>query len=275
MLPSPRHSLLLLGLLAAPVTFAQEPASEEAQPPPAEEPSTESKEPSRAERNLNSLDRFFPLTESASTPPTDLRAETTGSAAGGNDAVSGLGVTQQVEVVLLRGLSLRAGAELRTDAEGFTPMAQAKYQFLNQKQHGFNLSAGGRYKQLGFQSESEGGEAELFVSAGKRWGHLIGTANAVVGAELSRPEGDVETHIGVGYLVTEQFVVGLNTRYKQEFETGEKLAGNSGREFELISGGMAGYTWGPVETSLLAGWYLPRATMSTGPVAMLRIGLNI
>jgi hypothetical protein len=175
--------------------------------------------------------------------------------------------------VLLCGLALRAGAELRTDTDSFTPMAQAKYQFLDQKRHGFNLSAGGRYKQLGFQSE--GGEAELFVAAGKRWGHFIGTANVVVGAEVSRPEGDVETHIGAAYLVTEQFVVGLNTRYKQEFETGEKLAGNSGREFELISGGVAGYTWGPVETSLLAGWYLPRATMSTGPIAMLRLGINI
>ena len=96
-----------------------------------------------------------------------------------------------------------------------------------------------------------------------------------MGAELSRPEGDVETHIGLAYLVTEQFVVGFNTRYKQEFETGEKIGGNAGRVFELISGGMAGYTWGPVETSLLAGWYLPRATMSTGPLAMLRIGINI
>jgi len=55
------------------------------------------------------------------------------------------------------------------------------------------------------------------------------------------------THLGVAWLVTEQFVVGLDARYKQE---------------------------GPVEASLLAGGYLPRTTMSTGPIAMLRVGLN-
>jgi hypothetical protein len=219
------------------------------------------------------MDRFFPLSESASTPPADIRAETNGSAAGGGEDAKGLGVSQSVEVLLTRGLSLRAGADLNTSQPGFTPMGQIKLQLLNQKEHGLNLSAGGRYKQTGFQSDR--GEAEVFLAAGRRWGHLMGTANAVVGVEPSRNEGDMEAHVGVAYLVTERFVVGANTRLQQEFETGAKLVSNAGREFELTSGAMAGYSLGPVDASLLAGWYLPRATTQTGPIAMLRIGLNL
>lgn len=270
MITAPRSSLLAVGLLLAPAAFAQDEAPEAPEAP--ESPATAAL-PTSADRQLESMDRFFPLSESASTPPADIRAETNGSANGGGEGTQGLGVSQSVEVVLLKGLSLRAGADLHTNQSGFTPVGQVKYQFLNQKQHGLNLSAGGRYKQTGFQSDR--GEVEVFAAVGKRWGHLLGTANAVVGVEPSRNEGDAEAHVGVAYLLTERFVVGANTRYQQEFETGAKLAGHSGREFELTSGAMAGYSLGPVDASLLAGWYLPRATMETGPIAMLRIGVNL
>jgi hypothetical protein len=222
------------------------------------------------EERLDTMDRFFPLTESAATPPTDVRAETTGQASS-SDSETGLGVTQQVEVVLLKGLALRAGAELRNTDNGLTPVAQAKYQFLRQSEHGLNASAGLRYKQKGFQSD--GGEAEAFFAAGKRWGRLLATGNAVLGAETSRAEMDFEAHVGLGYLLTDNLLVGANTRFQQEFEVGE-VEGHSGREFEMLTGAMVGYTVGPVDLSLLGGWYLPRATMSTGPLAMARVGIN-
>src|SRR4051812_18421365 len=103
--------LVATGVLLAPMAFADP--------------------PSPLEERLNTMDRFFPLTESAATPPTDVRAETTGQASS-SDSETGLGVTQQVEVVLLKGLALRAGAELRNTDNGLTPVAQAKYQFLRQ-----------------------------------------------------------------------------------------------------------------------------------------------
>jgi hypothetical protein len=128
--------LVATGVLLAPMAFADE--------------------ASALDERLDTMDRFFPLTESAATPPTDVRAETTGQASS-SDSATGLGVTQQVEVVLLKGLSLRAGAELRNTDHGFSPVAQAKYQFLRQGENGLNASAGLRYKQKGFQSD--GGEA--------------------------------------------------------------------------------------------------------------------
>ena len=43
---------------------------------------------------------------------------------------------------------------------------------------------------------------------------------------------------------------------------------------EMMSGAVVGYNWGPVDVSFLGGWYLPRASMSSGPLAMLQLGLN-
>jgi hypothetical protein len=244
------------GLLIAPGALAQSPEDESA-----------------AEQRRNSMDRFFVLSESAATPPTDVRAETSGEASSqSGDASAGFGVSQRVEFVLLKGLALRAGAELRNTGNGFTPSAQAKYQFLRQKENGLNMSAGLRYKQMGFQSD--GGEAEAFVAAGRRWGQVLGTANLAVGRELSSPEGDIEGHVGLGYLLTENLVVGVNTRFQQEFENEDKVGRHPGREFELMSGAMVGYNWNIVDVSLLGGWYMPRASDSTGPLAMLRVGLN-
>src|SRR5689334_6055716 len=115
------------GLLIAPAVQAQS-----VSPAPGE---------SAVEQRYNSMDRFFTLSESAATPPTDVRAETSGEASSqSGDAPAGFGVSQRVEVVLLKGLALRAGAELRNTGNGFTPSAQAKYQFLNQRQHGVNMS---------------------------------------------------------------------------------------------------------------------------------------
>lgn len=227
-----------------------------------------------AEANLNSMDRFFPLSESAATPPTDVRAQTSGSASDGGSGADGVyGVSQRVEMTVLKHLSLRAGGEMRMGTgRGFTPEVQAKYQFLNQGQHGLNASTGLRYKQLGFQSD--GGEAEVFLSAGKRWGQVLGTANFVAGTGVSKREADLEGHLGVGYLLTEKLIVGANTRFQQEVVDEAEEVKGSGREFEMLTGGMVGYSWGPVELSALAGWYFPRKTMTSGPLAMLQLGLN-
>ena len=221
----------------------------------------------------DSLDRFLVLSESASAPPTTVRAETVGRAAGGSaGGTADLGVSQSVEGVVLPGLSVKAIADVDNQGRGFTPTAQVKYQFLRQADHGLNGAAGVRYKQRGFQSD--GGEAEAFFSAGKRWGDVIGTANLVVGTELGKREGDVEGHVGVAYRLADRLLLGLNTRFQQELELGEKPVGRTGREFEMQTGAFAGYGLGPAELSLFGGWYLPRATMSTGPIGMLRLGLN-
>ncbi|MFL5343373.1 MAG: hypothetical protein ACJ8AT_01190 [Hyalangium sp.] len=217
------------------------------------------------------MDRFFPLSESAATPPTDVRAETTGQATS-SDSEQGYGVTQQVEVVLVKHLALRAGAELRNGSHGFTPIAQGKYQFLRQSEHGLNASGGLRYKQVGFQSD--GGEVESFFAVGRRFGKLLATGNLVAGRELSHGGMDIEGHAGVGYLLTERLMVGANARIQQEVEDEEGELGHTGREFELLSGGVVGYTWDVVDLSLMGGWYMPRASNSSGPLAMLRLGVN-
>jgi hypothetical protein len=242
--------LVATGVLLAPVAFADE--------------------PSPLAQRLDSMDRFFPLSESAATPPTDVRAETTGQASS-SDSEQSYGVSQQVEVVLLKGLALRAGAELRNGSHGFTPIAQGKYQFLRQEDHGVNASAGLRYKQVGFQSD--GGEAEAFFALGRRFGKLLATGNVVAGRGVSNDEMDIEGHAGVGYLLTDNLMVGVNSRVQLEVEEEEEV-GHIGREFEMLSGGVVGYTWNVVDLSLMGGWYMPRASNSSGPLAMLRLGIN-
>ncbi len=224
--------------------------------------------------NINTMDRFFPLSESAATPPTDVRAQTSGSATeGGSGVGDSYGVSQRVEMTVLEHLSLRAGGELRMGTgKGFSPEVQAKYQFLSQAAHGLNASAGLRYKQIGFASD--GGEAEVFLAAGKRWGQLLGTANFVAGTGVSKREADLEGHVGLGYLLGEKLIVGVNTRFQQEVVDEPGEVKGTGREFEMLTGGLAGYSWGPVELSALAGWYFPRKTMTSGPLAMLQLGLN-
>ena len=219
----------------------------------------------------DSADRFFPLSESAGAPVTQVRAQTQGSASGAV-GTGGYGVSQTVEVVALPRLYLRAGGELRSGGEGFTPEVQAKYQFLSQGAHALNLSAGARYKQLGFQSE--GGEVEAFVSVGRRWGQVVGVANLVAGHELARQDADIEGHVGAGYLLTDDLMVGVNTRFKQEMELEKPVGGHTGREFELVTGGTIGYRWRVLEASLLAGLHLPRASDQAGAIALMRLGLD-
>lgn len=246
-----RKSLLVAtGVLLAPVAFADE--------------------PSPTEQRIDSMDRFFPLSESAATPPTDVRTETTGQTSS-SDSAQSYGVTQQVEVVVLKGLALRAGAELRNGSHGFTPIAQGKYQFLRQGEHPLNASAGLRYKQVGFQSN--GGEVEAFFAAGRRFGKLLATGNVVAGREVSHGGMDIEGHVGAGYLLTENLLLGVNARIQQEVADEEEEV-HTGREFELLSGAVVGYTWNMVDLSLMGGWYMPRASNGSGPLAMLRVGLN-
>src|SRR5207253_5937687 len=105
------------------------------------------------------------------------------------------------------------------------------------------------------------------------FGSLLATGNVVAGREVSHGGMDIEGHMGVGYLLTENLVVGANARIQQEVEDEEEV-GHTGREFELLSGAVVGYNFGPVDLSFLGGWYMPRATSSSGPLAMLQLGLN-
>ncbi|MGZ3457467.1 MAG: hypothetical protein ACXU86_03060 [Archangium sp.] len=235
-------------------------------------PAALAQSPSPVDENRDSMDRFFTLSESAATPPSYVRAETTGEASSG-DSQGAFGVSQKVEVVVVRGLSLRVGAELRNTDGGFTPSAQAKYQFLRQSDHGVNMSAGLRYKQVGFQAN--GAEAEAFVAAGKRMGQVLATANLVMGRELVNEGMDFEGHLGVGYLLTDKLVVGANARFQHELDDAEAVGlAHTGREFELTSGAMVGYALGIVDLSLMGGWYMPRASTASGPLAMMRVGFN-
>jgi hypothetical protein len=237
-------------------------------------PAALAQSPSSVDDNRDSMDRFFSLSESAATPPSYVRAETTGEASSG-DSQGAFGVSQKVEVVVVRGLSLRLGAELRNTEGGFTPSAQAKYQFLRQSEHGVNMSAGLRYKQVGFQSNDSGGEAEAFLAAGKRMGQVLATANLVVGRELKDAGMDIEGHLGLGYLLTDKLVVGANARFQQELEDEDAVAlAHPGRDFEMMGGAMVGYSLGIVDLSLLGGWYMPRASTASGPLAMARVGFN-
>ncbi len=211
-------------------------------------------------------DRMFPLSESAGTNPTFFHSETSGRASSANSSALRLG--QRVEVVPLRHLSFRAGVDWTVGAV-FTPEVQAKYQFLEQGEHGVDLAAGLRYKAIGFNPK--GSEVEAFLAVGREFGDFLGTANVVAGT--GGADMDVEGHLGLGYRPTSDLLVGLNSRLKVAFEPGGDRV-EPGRPFELITGGVVGYSRGVFEASLLGGYYMPRFTYATGPIGMLTVGLS-
>ena len=221
--------------------------------------------PSAPSQVLSSeADRMFPLSESAAVPGTFFRAHTVGQASTGASAFS---VGQSVELVPVQRLSLRVTAEFNS-RDGFTPTAQAKYQFLSQEAQGVNLSGGLRFKQVGFIGGES--EAEAFVSAGRSFGRFLASANAVGGQSLyNANERDVEGHLSLGYQPTDRMLLGVTGRYKQSLLPASEAVLPGQRSFEFIAGPVVGYSFGWVDLSFQYGLYMPFRSAATGQIGVL------
>jgi len=119
------------------------------------------------------------------------------------------------------------------------PSARVRYQILSQSRTGLDLSAGARFKTVGFHPDQ--GEVEFLLLAGRRFGNVELVLNGVFGFETGGENGkDVEAKAFAGYRFSEDLRTGLDGRIQAEVgEEGTLRPGEppkTGRDYDLTAG---------------------------------------
>src|SRR5713101_3681566 len=119
------------------------------------------------------------------------------------------------------------------------PSARVRYQILSQSRAGLDLSAGARFKTVGFHPDQ--GEVEFLLLAGRRFGNVELVLNAVFGVETGGENGkDVEGKAFAGYRFSEDLRAGLDGRLQAEVEdegvTPVGAPPKTGRDYDLTAG---------------------------------------
>ena len=119
------------------------------------------------------------------------------------------------------------------------PSARVRYQILSQARTGIDLSAGARFKTVGFHPDE--GEVELLLLAGRRFGNVELVLNGVFGFETGGGKGkDIEGRAFAGYRFTEDVRAGLDGRIQGEVADEETPARGTppktGRDYDLTAG---------------------------------------
>jgi hypothetical protein len=168
-----------------------------------------------------------------------------------------------------RRLALDVGAYWQDGDSG--PTARARFQILFQDEHGLDVSAGLRYKSVGF--EPRNGEVEFLVSAGRRFGRVGAVLNVLGGTELGGPGIDVEAKALIDVGILERLRLGLDSRAQVEIrdEAGFKSSLSFVDDAAVIAGAFVAWRpLDPLQIQLLAGARKPRG-LSAGPTARLLI----
>src|SRR5229473_2735933 len=119
------------------------------------------------------------------------------------------------------------------------PSARVRYQILSQSRAGLDLSAGARFKTVGFHPDQ--GEVEFLLLAGRRFGNVELVLNGVFGVETGGENGkDVEGRAFAGYRFSEDLRAGLDGRLQAKVEDeGATPVGappKTGRDYDLTAG---------------------------------------
>jgi Putative MetA-pathway of phenol degradation len=119
------------------------------------------------------------------------------------------------------------------------PSARVRYQLLSQFRSGFDLSAGARFKTVGFNPDQ--GEVEFLLLAGRRFGRFELVLNGVFGFETGGKSGkDVEGKAFAGYRFSEDLRAGVDGRLQAE--VGDEEAApvgappKTGRDYDFTAG---------------------------------------
>jgi hypothetical protein len=119
------------------------------------------------------------------------------------------------------------------------PSARVRYQILSQSRAGIDLSAGARFKTVGFHPDQ--GEVEFLLLAGRRFGNIELVLNGVFGFETGGGNGkDVEGRAFAGYRFTEDVRAGLDGRLQTEVADEETpppgTPPKTGRDYDMTAG---------------------------------------
>ena len=225
------------------------------------------------------LDRDTLLTDAPAVPRQGT-VRITGGVTGTTDN-GGVGNTQgqaqlsgSVQWTPVPNLAGDVGVYYQVGAQG--PTARIRYQFLNQLDHGLDLSGGVRFKTVGFHPDQ--GEVEFLVAAGRRIGKFELVLNGVFGVETGGENGkDIEAKGFAGYRFTEAVRAGIDSRLQAEMaDEGNAAPKAPGiRDYDLTVG--PAVSWLITRTfqvQALVGMAQPKKTDITAPVGVVTASLD-
>ena len=219
------------------------------------------------------LDRDTLLTDAPAVPAVGT-VRVTGGAMGTQNTDNGAtpagssSVSGSIGWTPVKNLSGDVGAYFQVGAQG--PSARVRYQILNQSDHGIDLSAGMRFKTVGFHPSN--GEIEALVAAGRRFGKFELVLNGVFGSETGGGGGkDIELKGFAGYRFSDFVRAGIDSRMQAELgDEEDPLLPKTGRDYDLTAG--PAVSWMVTRTfqlQALLGVAQPKKTDATAPVGVV------
>ena len=188
------------------------------------------------------LDRDNLFTEAPAVPAKGtvrISGMTTGTSAdtGVNGTQGQANVLGTIQWTPVENLAGDVGMYWQVGANG--PSARVRYQILSQQRAALDLSAGVRFKTVGFNPDQ--GEVEFLLLAGRRFGQLELVLNGVFGVETGGESGkDIEGRAFAGYRFNEDVRTGVDGRLQAEVADEGQTAPNAppktGRDYDLTVG---------------------------------------
>jgi hypothetical protein len=155
------------------------------------------------------------------------------------------------------------------------PSARLRYQFLNQASLGLDMSAGVRFKTVGFHPDR--GEVEFALLAGRTFGPIELVVNGVFGVETGGANGkDIEVKSFVGWRFSEQLKAGVDGRFQTEIEDeGASATPKVGRDFDVAAGpALSWMVTRQINLQALVGVFAPKRTNVTSPGGVIQASFD-
>jgi hypothetical protein len=236
-----------------------------------------------AAAHADGLDRDTLLTD-APAVPNQGTVRFTGGVTGTSDS-NGVDATQG-QANLIAGLQWTPIDRLAGDVSAYFqvgaqgPAARVRYQLLKQWSSGIDLSAGIRFKTVGFHADQ--GEVEFLVAGGRRFGQFELILDGVFGVETGGAGGkDAEVKSFAGWRFSESVRAGIDGRLQAEVGDDEEqtvpalVSTPSVRDYDLTVG--PAISWmitRAIQVQALFGLAQPKKTNITAPLGALQASLD-
>lgn len=227
------------------------------------------------------LDRDTLLTDAPAVPNTGTVRITGGvigtSDSSGVDNVQGqANLTAGIQWTIFDRFAADVSAYFQVGQQG--PAARVRYQILKQWDSGIDLSAGVRFKTVGFHPDQ--GEVEFLVAAGRRFGQFELILDGVIGFETAEGGGkDGEVKAFAGWRFNDSLSAGIDGRIQVELADDDEDAAPVGsvatRDYDLTVGpALSWMVTRTLQVQLLAGLAQPKKTNITAPIAVVQASID-
>jgi hypothetical protein len=225
------------------------------------------------------LDRDTLLTDAPAVPDRGTVRITggvigTSDSAGVDNTQGQANLTAGIQWTPIERFAADVSAYFQVGAQG--PAARARYQILKQWDSGIDLSAGVRFKTVGFHPDQ--GEVEFLVAGGRRFGQFELVVNAVFGVETGPGEGkDGEVKAFAGWRFNSTLSAGIDGRLQAELgdDQNEAAAPLGSRDYDLTVGpALSWMVTRAIQVQLLAGLAQPKKTTITAPIGVVQASID-